>query len=186
MKTIKSLVVAIAVACLAQTTAHAETKSDEAKPAANKAQSAAMTDAQLKEMLELLGYDVQEDKSSSNPTYTIKVVRKNLTYTLTVSLSGSKTKLWASSALAELKTEHASQPDKLLKLLELNQKIGPSHFYYYDKFKMIYIAKPMDNRGVTAKLLREHIDELMEQIIANEPFWDVRKWSAVAANKTEK
>ena len=66
-------------------------------------------------------------------------------------------------------------------------KIGPSHFYYYAPHKMIYAAKPMSNRGITPKVLREHIEELMEQVVANEQHWDTTKWGVEAtATKTEK
>ena len=128
-------------------------------------------------MLDNLGYDYRVEKTKGNTLHFIKISRKNLIYEVNVNISPSKSKLWTSVGLADIKPEHAAQSEKLLKLLELNQKIGPSHFYYYAPHKMVYITRPMDNRAITAKLLREHIDELMEQIVANEEHWDSRKWS---------
>ena len=136
---------------------------------------------QLQEMLENLGYDVKVEKlASGNTLHWIKIKNKGSTYEVNVNISPSKTKLWTSVGLADVKPEHLAQADRMVKLLELNQKTGPTHFYYYAVHKMIYAAKPMDNRGVTAKLLREHLEDLMTQLATTEEHWDVSKWTTTA------
>lgn len=188
MKTIKTLLAALMISMFSLNAARAEPKADEPKPAQGATIPGQLTPDSLKEMLTNLGYDFDVEKTTNgNFLHFVKVARKGMNYEVNVNISSNKQKLWCSVALADVKPEHATQSDKLLKLLELNQKIGPSHFYYYPPHKMFYIAKPMDNRGITAKLLRENIDSIMETVVTYETDWNVAKWGVDAtASKTDK
>jgi len=176
MKTIKTLLAALFLSCLSLS---ATARGDEAKPAiAKSADGSSLNAESLKEMLTVLGYDFEIVKGASGGNiHYVKFVRNGMKYDVNVNIAPNGSKLWASVALADLTPEQGAQSDKLLKLLEVNQKIGPAHFYYYVPHKMIYLARPMDNRAVTAKLLREHLEAVMDAVVANETTWNSEKWT---------
>ncbi len=174
----------------------AETKPDATggnPPAAKtevKAVSGVLDDAKLKEMLDMLGHDMREVKlNDAGVGYYIKIRKGSYTFDMRVCLSGDKRKLWATTALAEFKPEHAARADKLMRLLELNKTVGPCFFDCAAKTKMLYIEAPLDNRGLTAKIVREHIEQVADTAFEFEADWNTSKWSAetkTTASKTEK
>jgi hypothetical protein len=184
MKTIKALCAALMLACLGTAARADEPKPDAPKPAPAAAPAGVLTEEKLQEMLEMLGYEVRESKSTSgSKIFYVKQSRKGLSYEISISLSSDKNYLWTSVYLADLKPEHEAQAARLKMLLDVNQKVGPTHFYTVEK--RVYAAKATGNRGMTAKVLREHVDDFLENVANNEEHWNTAKWTAVVA-KPEK
>jgi hypothetical protein len=156
-------------------------------PAQTAKAGGALTPETLKETLVKLGYEPREVKAGDGVLYFIKVSRGGLTYEVNVNLSPNREKLWTSTVLAILPQGTELPAARLLKLLELNQKVvGPSHFGYDANGRAISMNRAMDNREVTLNLLKEHIDASTAQCEATRDHWDVAKWTemkTVAAPK---
>jgi hypothetical protein len=140
-----------------------------------------LTDADLKDLLETMGYEVNVTESADKRTQWmgVKVTRAELggTFEITVALSPNKKKLWAHVDLAELKPDHEANAPALLKLLERNAAIGPNHFRVDAKSKHLYMSRSTDNRGMTPGLVKEHLDLLLDTCVETKEFWNTTKWS---------
>lgn len=147
--------------------------------------STVLTDASLRTMLEALGYEVKLEKLEKATLNWIIHRRNPYDFHLNVNLSIDKTKLWTSVALAEFKPDHEAQASRLLKLLELNQQIGPAHFYYLPSQKQLFAARVMDNRNITARDLRNHLDHLMDKVMETESAWNTKVWAVETAPTTK-
>ncbi len=160
-----TMVVGLTAVCVAQTGP---------KPVAapETAPEGVLTDQSLKTMLINLGYTPEEKAGSDSSLFYIKVNRGNLTYNPYICLSPSKTKIWVQTSLGTLGPEDGA---RALKMLELNFKIGPSHFAYIPADKRVYMFLPMDNRGVTPKLLKDQIEKLLDDCEATKDVWNVAK-----------
>ena len=139
-----------------------------------------LTEESLKEMLTNLGFEPNGLKGTDGRTlFYIKVTRANTTYTPYVCISPSKTKIWAQTSLGDLTAEDPAA--RSLKFLELNLSTGPSHFVYIPKDKTVYMFSPMDNRGVTPKILKDHIDGMVDNCEKTKEHWQ----AAAPAPKAE-
>jgi hypothetical protein len=152
------------------------------KPETKPAAPGVLTDEKLKEMLEAIGFDVREEKSSDGSfTFWIKKSVSGLTYEVSVSISPNKEKIWTTTTLADIAEAQLKMSERWVKLLELNDDIGPSYFRYNAKYKKIYMSRSTDNRAVTAKALREHLERMLDRCAENKEHWMAEKWTAAQA-----
>ena len=135
-----------------------------------------LTTDTLKTMLTNLGYEFTDEKLEKTSVIHVKVDHGGLTYQLNITLSTDHTKLWIYTQLATVPTGMEMPQPRLLKLLELNDKMGPSFFSYYPKLRNVYLSRPLDNRGVTPVLLRAEIMSLLNGCQQTQEDWDLRKW----------
>ena len=169
MKTIKTLMAALMVTLFCFNPAKAQNK-----PAAG-----AMTEEGLKTMLENLGYEPKEAPLSGNRMgYWITVKFKGQNASLFMQLSPSGANVWSTFDVAELKPEHKDNGARLTKLLQLNQKYGPCHFYIRPDGNMISLTRALFNKNVTAKDLRENIDDLISTATLTVDDWNTNTWTA--------
>ena len=83
--------------------------------------------------------------------------------------------------------EMANAP-ALVKLLELNDGLltaGKGKFLVNAKTKVLWLSAVSENRGVTAKVLRDHIEETAASVSDHRDAWDFTKWGKAADVKTE-
>lgn len=147
----------------------------------------AIEENSLKSMLENLGYEPKEIKYTDNRTgYSIQVKFKGYDAEMRIVLSPSGSNVWGVLNLAELKSEHNAEASRFVKLLQLNLTHGPCHFRISSDGKYLTLARGMFAKGLTAKELREHIEELLSTAEKTVEHWDVTKWTAAPAPDTVK
>jgi hypothetical protein len=150
-----------------------------------KAAPGVLTDAKLKEMLETLGYEVREEKTKDGLLFWIDVTVDGLKYNVSLQISPNKEKIWGIIPLADPKAEHLKMAERWVKLMQLNDEIGPCYFRYNENYKRIYMARPLDNRGVTAKILRDHLERHTDRCAETKAHWLIGNWDAKADAKTQ-
>jgi hypothetical protein len=172
MNSFKTLAATMALAMVVGLTANATAQKPQITPPQT-TDNGVLTEESLKTTLVNLGYEPEAAKSTNGVTlYYIKVKRGNMTYNPYICLSPSKTKIWAQTSLGDMTEADGAQA---LKLLELNLKIGPSHFVYIPADKTVYMFSPMDNRGVTPKELKDQIERLIDNCESTKEVWNVTK-----------
>jgi hypothetical protein len=148
----------VALACTAKPVM-ADDDDDAPKPkkATPKAAAGALTDESLGDLLEKLGYEAKGQKTKTGMYYSIEFEEDGWTFRYSVSLSPNKKFVWISTSVLTL-SEGANIPaDALMKLLEENDRIGPTTISYDKQIKQIRVAVALFNRGITASALKEQM-----------------------------
>jgi len=143
-----------------------------------------ITRESLPGVLEGLGHTV----SPSGDTQIISIERDEWTYGLSFFVSQNQKFLWMWTKLADLPDPATLPTARLLKLLEINDTIGPSHFYvttWDDGTKHLYIGRALDNREVKAVTIRETIEELLTSIRDQQEVWDISTWTELGGSAAE-
>ena len=171
MKAFKKLVLSAVLAFGGTGLAMAQPDKMDAKPA-----TAKMLDAEdLGTMLDTMGYEytVTESEDKSTKWYNVKINRKELggTFQVSLALSPNKKKIWGHVSVTQLNEENMANAEVLTQLLEQNATIGPNHFRLDAKTKYLYISRCTDNRGLTAVLIREHIENLVDSCVSTKDTW---------------
>jgi hypothetical protein len=142
-----------------------------------------LSDFELRDMFERMGYETTVTESADKKTkwINVKVTRSELggTFEVSVALSPNKRKLWAHVHLATLKPEHEANAAALLKLLEQNAAIGPNHFRVDPKTKALYLSRCGDNRGLTPALVKDHLELLLDTCVQTKGDWNTDKWDTI-------
>jgi hypothetical protein len=142
----------------------------------------ALNHESLGKILSDMGY---EPKKISDTTYEVVVKRDGWSVYFRICFSNDKTKVWLISTLANIKDVNQVPAEPLAKLLMANNDHGPSAFYLAkvdDKnkaAKVLKIGRPVDNRGLTASLLRIEIDTLFSTIKETKELWSASGWKTV-------
>jgi hypothetical protein len=132
--------------------------------------------AQLGEVLRNLGYDPKAFNNSIGTIYyVLSFERDGWTFSMTVSISQDNTLIWFSSPLTEINDVSRISPQGLLKLMEENEKIGPSAFSFRpEQSNRIYLSRPLANQGLTPALFRASFDEFISNVKQSEPLWNAK------------
>lgn len=149
-----------------------------------------LTDDELMKMVEDLGYEI-----TKRPAETDKIKRVNITVTrgdmdvpLSLNLNGDKTLIHAFVNVGTLGEAELNNAPALLKLMELNDGVlvaGKGKFLVNAKTKVLWLSATSENRGVTAKVLRDHIEETVAAVCDHRDAWDFTKWAKPGEVKTE-
>jgi hypothetical protein len=137
-----------------------------------------LTVASLEKMLTDLGYDFKKSTSTDGKrTYFGLVVKQdNFTFVIDLSLDEQGSKLWFSCPLRTMEHPEKVKSERLWKLLEENDAIMPMSFSYDRSNSRFYLNLAVDNRGLTAKVLREELDRAMGVIRRTYAIWDSYQW----------
>lgn len=127
-----------------------------------------LDDAALKSMLSGLGYEVKEPGTT---TYELALTAGGLNIPTRVFLSKSKTKVWLSVALMSKEDVEKQSREQLLKLLQANVDVGPSHFMIDNG--MLKLKMAVDNRAITPAILRSELDYLTARVVETKALWSV-------------
>jgi hypothetical protein len=127
------------------------------KKPAPKATTGALTDESLGALLEKLGYEAKAQNSKTGTYYSIEFEEDGWTFRYTVSLSPNKKFLWISTSVVTLSEGTKLPAETLLRLLEENDRIGPTTISYDKQYKQIRVAVALYNRGITAGGLKEQM-----------------------------
>ncbi len=143
----------------------------------------------LKSMLENLGYDPKPVALEHNRTgYYITIKFQGYDASMFMQISPNNQNVWGTIQLSELTPEQATESGRLVKLLQLNQKFGPCHFYIRPDGKMICITRAIGNKNVAAKDVREQIESLINTASDTIPDWNTKNWKSTvkAPNMTDR
>ncbi len=189
MKTLKTLAAAAILSLGLCGSMRAETKPEVKDTAPVKVEvkpetPGVLTEAKLKEMLELLGYDVRVEKLNNTTYYWIFMTVEGIKYDVSIQLSPNMEKIWTIVPLADIKEEHLKMSERWVKLTELNDAIGPCYFRYNVGYKRLYLSRACDNRGMTAKLLRDHLERHLDRCAETKDHWMIFNTPEKPANTT--
>src|SRR5262245_109936 len=123
-----------------------------------------LSDEGLQTMLKNLGYKPTVEKVGTTTFHGITVVRDGISYFVSFQISPNKEKIWAIVALADIADIDKVAGDRLAKLVELQDQIGPCYFRYNRANKRLYMARPMDNRAVTPELFLDNLNRLVDRL----------------------
>jgi len=142
-----------------------ETRAQAARPCVG-----ALTNACLPATLTGMGY---EPKALSSG-FLVKVDRDGWTMYVQLVLSSDGSKLGFNANLGDV-TEADVTADQWKDLLAANQDVDPSTFIYNRDNKKLYLHRVLDNRGLTAVVLRDQLEKYLTDLKSTE-----KVWSAVA------
>ncbi|MFT3880740.1 MAG: type III secretion system chaperone [Gemmatales bacterium] len=138
-----------------------------------------VTEETLKSQLQSLGYniDVYGNGTTDHPTiYLAKVSRGNRIYPVRVQFGGDKSIIWLTVDLIKIEKPELSG-GRLRRLMERSYNRGGSFFEYDAPAQILMLARSCDNRGVTAKVLDNKIERMLDNVEATRSEWEV-DWSA--------
>lgn len=135
--------------------------------ASTPANDQSITSTQLKTMFGSMGFEPEE---IGKGVFEIKTVSGNMTVYVVANLSQSGNKVWLSVNLGELSSEDQSDAPKLLALLRKNTELQPAHFFVSGKSNL-RIGLPVENKSLTAPVLRKSVESLTESVFATRELW---------------
>jgi hypothetical protein len=142
----------------------------------------ALTPETLGKLLTDMGLD---PKKINDNVYEVVVKRSNYVVYFRFQLSSDKSRLWVTSYLESIDDVSKVPADVMAKLLEWNFKASPSFFYFYNPadakkpaLRYLYIARPVDNRNITASFLRLELDTMFDTVKNTQSLWKASEWKA--------
>ena len=140
-----------------------------------------LTDDQLKEMLDRMGYEYKiEAGNGKQPNiYMLKVERDGWTYYLNVSLSFDGSLIWLFAPLKDLPPADKVPAERMEKIFAMTTNLGPA-FFSLNKSRWLYLNVTLVNKDVTAIKLRSEIDLVLSYVRATEDLWNSAKWTTEA------
>lgn len=124
---------------------------------------------QIRATLDQLGYTVKDvDTTEGNELYQITVTTGGLDIPIRVQLSKSKSNVWLTVFLRDMKTDDG----KALPLLKQNALIQPSQFYVTDKGSLT-CGLNVENRGITNAVLKSRIDKIAGDVADSKSLWQL-------------
>ena len=157
----------------------------ETKPAAPKATR--LTDDQLKETLDRMGYvytiDKGDGKVKQPNIYKIKLARDGWNFYLNVSLSMDGNSIWLFAPLKALPSADKVPAERLEKIFAKTNDLQPA-FFSLNKNRMLYLNVALVNSDMTAIKLRSEIDLMLSDVKATQEVWDSSRWTP-ETSKTE-
>lgn len=138
-----------------------------------------LTMSSLKMMIENLGYEFKEFKNDKGVVneYLLTVPRGGANWKIFVTISPNQENVWVFADLAPIADLNNVPRDILVDMLKANETMGPTYFAYNEKIKLFVLYHVVTNRGVTAKLLRERVESVANQVDVKEKLWNPKLWS---------
>ncbi len=130
----------------------------------------------LKPLLVNLGFEPEELMGEKDPYYRIRFKQDPFTFVVDVSLSSSRAYFWLVMRLAEIPDPAKAPAAALMKLLVLSDTQGPNYYSVSEKPAIIFLNRPLENRGLTPARIRKTLDELAGAAKKDADAWDPSKW----------
>jgi hypothetical protein len=142
-------------------------------PETAKTTNGALSDEQLGQMLETMGYEVKPGTYQSGARYfDVKLSGSKFEYHVRFSLSPNKRAVWLMVTIAEIPADVTA--GQLRTVLEaINVKTGKMQFRVVGK--MLNADLPLDNVAVTPVRLRYEITDLVATLDATADVWGFKK-----------
>jgi hypothetical protein len=127
-----------------------------------------ITRPQLKEKLEQMGFVVKTiTQEAGKEKYSVDHPGTGFNVPIGYEISPSTNFIWLTVNLG--KAEDLT-PEKSEEMIKENGKIQPS-FFYITSTGLIMMAVAVENRGITAAILRRHIDKLVADVSKTSAVW---------------
>jgi hypothetical protein len=130
-----------------------------------------LSDTQLLQLLEAMGFTPRKLSKG----YLIVIQREGWTYNMQLVLSPDQTKLGINANLATSANPAALPASVWRSLLEDNEDVDPSCFYFDRKLNRLYLHRVLDNHAITPAFLRQQIDNFCQNIKSTEADWSAVK-----------
>ena len=130
-----------------------------------------LSDQDLKTMLDGLGYSPNHLSNG----YLIAISRDGWTYNMQVLLSPDASKVGFNANLGAVDDPSTVTADQWRTLLEKNEDVDPSNFYFDKDQKKLYLHRAIDNRDLTPAILRQQIDNFCSNIHDTATDWNFVK-----------
>jgi hypothetical protein len=141
------------------------------KPAP-KAEVGKLTNDQLREMLDDLGYEPQTiELKNGGKRYRVKLNRDGWNFSFDAELSTDRTVVWLSARLSRLPAAGQVRAEPLEKLLAMNTDLCPMHFLVKSD-RQLALDLPLEVIDLTPAELRTRIDGLLSTVKRTYPTWD--------------
>jgi len=127
-----------------------------------------ITRAQLKEKLEQMGFTVKTiSQEAGKEKYSIDHPGTGFNIPVGYEISPSTNFIWLTANLG--KAENLT-PEKSMEMIKENGKIQPC-FFYITSTGLMMMGLGVENRGVTAAILRRHIDKFVADVSKTSAVW---------------
>jgi len=125
-----------------------------------------LTPDSLNNMIKGLGYETKNINTDAKPKYefTCKTQKFNIPISGEVSPSGNY--VWLTINLGAV----SKDTSKHLPLLSANADIQPS-FFYVTKKDSLMLASPIDNRGISAAVLKRVVEKMIKDVDNTATLW---------------
>ena len=143
-----------------------ETKDDH-RPAVQ----ASLTDTSLLQLLTDMGFEPKKLKQG----YVVAIKQGEWTYNVQFVISANKEKLGLNANMGSVEDASAVTAAQWMGLLAANTDIAPSFFYYNKMNHILYMHRVLDNRYLTAAILRQQIDAFTGNIKETADLWKFTK-----------
>jgi hypothetical protein len=130
-----------------------------------------LTDVTLLQLLDGLGYAPKKLSKG----FLIAIQRESWTYNIQLVLSPDRTKLGMNANLATSANPAALPASVWLALLQDNEDVDPSCFYFNRKQNKLYLHRVLDNHAITSAFLRDQIDKFCQNIKGSADDWGAVK-----------
>ena len=131
----------------------------------------ALDDGSLKALLGGLGYE----PTKLSKGYLIAIKRDTWTYNMQFRLSDDGTKVGINANLGKVDNPDDVPAASWLKLLEANEDVDPSSFYFDKEQGKLYLHRVLDNRGITAPFVRQQVDSFCANLKNTADAWKFTK-----------
>jgi hypothetical protein len=130
-----------------------------------------ITRPQLKEKLVQMGFEVNtiSDKAGEEK-YSVSHPGTGFNIPIGYEISPSTNFIWLTTNLG--KAENITD-EKSMEMIKENGKIQPC-FFYITSSGIVMMALAVENRGVTAAVLRRHIDKIVADVSKTSAIWQVK------------
>jgi hypothetical protein len=124
-----------------------------------------LTEDQLKDMLEKMGYEVKADGQPGSRYFEVTESR----WYIDISLSSDGSTIWCSAGLNKIPTPAKAPSEKLLGLLSASGSWG--YFAYFSQNQLLVIEKDIPNKGVTPASLKKALGNLASVMTDTQSIW---------------
>src|SRR5262249_21581009 len=124
-----------------------------------------LTEDQLKDMLEKMGYEVKAEGQPGSRYFEVSESR----WYLSISLSSDGSTIWCSAVLNKIPTPAKAPSEKLLGLLSASGSWG--YFTYFSQNKIGVIERDLPNKRVTPAALKKTLSNMASVMTDTQSIW---------------
>jgi uncharacterized protein (TIGR03067 family) len=134
--------------------------------------------------LHVLLNDMGYEPRSLDQAVEVTIDRDRWPVHISLSVSDDGEFLWLAAKFSPITEADSLPSDALLRLLEVNDRIGPAHFAYRPEDRRIHLYRPVANQDLTAPALRQRIDEFDTLVRETEEVWRSTNFRSVSTPVT--
>lgn len=139
-----------------------------------------LSDESLGTLLKSMGIDAKLNEKRYDFVFKSTVENDEWNLSMSAVLSADGTSVWIMAWLDELPKSAADVPrTALLRILSDNDKLGKGKFFaWIPANRRFVLQRVILNEGLTAKTMREALDDLGGSVVLTYPHWSVANWNA--------